>query len=35
MRLHAAGTAGRDVGVRPVKFRAAELAVDEGGQQVS
>ena len=35
VRLYPAGAAGRDVGVRPVKFRAAELAVDEGGQQVS
>lgn len=32
VRLHATGTARRHVGVRPVKLRAAKLAIDEGGQ---
>ena len=35
IRLHPAGPARRHMGVRPVKFRAAQLAVDEGGQHVS
>ena len=35
VRLHPAGAAGGQVGIGPVKLRAAELAVDERGQQVS